>query len=96
MRAIVITEHGGPEVFAIQELPDPIPGAGDVLIRVKAFRPQPRGHLHASGVWSFGIPVLGIEAAGIVEADQPSGRGDRARTRGDVDCGPRGGQHRRH
>jgi NADPH:quinone reductase-like Zn-dependent oxidoreductase len=37
MRAIVTTEHGGPEVFSIRELPDPIPGEGEVLIGVKAF-----------------------------------------------------------
>ncbi len=37
MRAIVITEPGGPEVLQIQELPEPIPGEGDVLIRVEAF-----------------------------------------------------------
>ena len=37
MKAIVITEPGGPEVLAVAELPDPVPAAGDVLIRVQAF-----------------------------------------------------------
>ncbi len=36
MRAIVITRHGPPEVLAVQERPDPVPGAGEVLIEVKA------------------------------------------------------------
>ena len=36
MRAAVITEPGGPEVFRIQEIPDPIPGPEDVLVEVKA------------------------------------------------------------
>ena len=34
MRAIQITEFGGPEVLQLAELPDPVPGAGEVLIDV--------------------------------------------------------------
>ena len=37
MRAMVITEPGGPEVLQIQHVDDPVPGAGEVLIRVEAF-----------------------------------------------------------
>lgn len=72
MRAVVFTEHGGPEVLAIQELPDPVAGDGEVLIRVKAFGLNHADTYMRSGVWQFGIPVLGIEAAGTVEQD-PSG-----------------------
>ncbi len=35
MRAIQITEFGGPEVLRLVELPTPQPGPGDVLIKVK-------------------------------------------------------------
>jgi NADPH:quinone reductase-like Zn-dependent oxidoreductase len=28
MRAIVMSEHGGPDVLRIQELPDPVPADG--------------------------------------------------------------------
>jgi NADPH2:quinone reductase len=70
MRAITITEHGGPEVFSIRELPDPVPGDGEVLIRVKAFGLNHADSYMRSGVWSFGIPVLGIEAVGVVVADR--------------------------
>jgi len=73
MRAIVMTEHGGPEVLRIQELPDPVASEGDVLIRVKAFGLNHADTYMRSGIWPFGIPVLGIEAAGTVESD-PSGR----------------------
>ena len=73
MRAIVVTEHGGPEVLKIRELPDPVAGEGDVLIRVKAFGLNHADSYMRSGTWPFGIPVLGIEAAGTVE-DDPSGR----------------------
>jgi NADPH:quinone reductase len=69
MRAIVMTEHGGPEVLAIRELPDPVPNPGEVLIRVKAFGLNHADTYMRSGVWSFGIPVLGIEAVGVVDQD---------------------------
>lgn len=36
MRAIAIAEPGGPEVLALAELPDPVPAAGEVLVRVHA------------------------------------------------------------
>jgi NADPH2:quinone reductase len=73
MRAIVMSQHGGPEVLETRELPDPVPGPGDVLIRVRAFGLNHADSYMRSGVWSFGIPVLGIECAGVVEHD-PSGR----------------------
>lgn len=73
MRAIVVTEHGGPEVLRIEELPDPVANDGEVLIRVKAFGLNHADTYMRSGTWPFGIPVLGIEAAGTVE-DDPSGR----------------------
>jgi NADPH:quinone reductase-like Zn-dependent oxidoreductase len=69
MRAIVVTEYGGPDVLAIRELPDPVPGAGEVLIRVKAFGLNHADTYMRSGVWPFGIEVLGIECAGVVEED---------------------------
>jgi NADPH2:quinone reductase len=34
MRAIQMTEFGGPEVLKLAELPTPVPGPGEVLIRV--------------------------------------------------------------
>ena len=70
MRAIVVTRHGGPEVLEIRELPDPVPGAGEVLVRVRAFGLNHADVYMRSGVWDFGEPVLGIECAGVV-ADDP-------------------------
>ncbi|MGZ6313205.1 MAG: zinc-binding dehydrogenase [Candidatus Limnocylindrales bacterium] len=73
MLAIVMTAHGGPEVLEMRDLPDPVAQPGEVLIRVRAFGLNHADTYMRSGVWSFGIPVLGIEAAGCVEED-PSGR----------------------
>lgn len=36
MRAIVVREFGGPEVLRLEEVPDPVPGAGQLLVRVAA------------------------------------------------------------
>jgi len=73
MRAIVMTEHGGPEVFRVREIPDPVAGTGDVLIRVRAFGLNHADTYMRNGAWRFGIPVLGIEAAGTVEHDASGG-----------------------
>jgi NADPH2:quinone reductase len=36
MKAIVIHEHGGPEVLRYEDVPDPTPGPGEALVRVRA------------------------------------------------------------
>ena len=36
MRAIVVREYGGPEVLRIEQVPDPIAGPGQLLVRVAA------------------------------------------------------------
>ena len=73
MKAIVITAHGGPEVLAVSELPDPVPAEGEVLVRIRAFGLNHAEAYIRSGSWGKVAQVTGIECAGIVEAD-PSGR----------------------
>jgi NADPH:quinone reductase-like Zn-dependent oxidoreductase len=72
MRAIVITEHGGPEVLQVRELPDPVPGDDEVLIRVKAFGINHAETHMRKGEWPEATPVSGIEAVGTVAQD-PAG-----------------------
>jgi NADPH:quinone reductase len=72
MRAIVISSYGGPEVLVEAELRDPVPGEGEVLIRVKAFGLNHAECYFRRGAWGEVAKVTGIECAGIVEAD-PSG-----------------------
>ena len=36
MRQIWITKNGAPEVLVVKEAPDPVPGQGEVRIRVEA------------------------------------------------------------
>ena len=34
MRAVIVPEPGGPEALVVADLPDPVPGPGEVLIEV--------------------------------------------------------------
>jgi NADPH2:quinone reductase len=72
MRAIVITENGGPEVLQVREVPDPVPVQGEVLIRVRAFGVNHAEMHMRKGEWPEATPVSGIEAAGTVVHD-PAG-----------------------
>jgi NADPH:quinone reductase len=73
VRAIVIKQHGGPEVLAIEERPDPEPKVGQVVIQVKAFGVN-HAEIHMrEGNWPETAEISGIECAGTVKAD-PSGR----------------------
>ncbi len=70
MRAIIY-ESGGVEALAIQEVPDPEPRAGEVLVRVKACA---MNHLEAWATKNptqkrFGGPrIMGSDVAGVVES----------------------------
>src|SRR6478672_10043613 len=83
MRAAVVERYGPPEVVHITEVPTPVPGDRDVLIkalattvnsgdaRVRALR-VPSG-LHVAMRLKLGLtkpkqPILGFELAGQVEA----------------------------
>jgi NADPH:quinone reductase len=72
MKAIVITQPGGPDVLQIQDLPEPIPGDDEVLIRVKAFGVNHAETHMRKGEWPEATPVSGIEAVGTVVHD-PAG-----------------------
>jgi NADPH:quinone reductase-like Zn-dependent oxidoreductase len=70
MKAAVIREAGGPDVLRMEERPIPVPRAGEVLIRVKAFGLN-RSELFTRQGYSPSVRfprVLGIEAVGLVAA----------------------------
>jgi NADPH:quinone reductase-like Zn-dependent oxidoreductase len=69
MKAAVVREPGGPEVLRIETVPLPVPRAGEVLVRVKAFGLN-RSELFTRQGHSPGVVfprILGIEAVGTVE-----------------------------
>ena len=69
MKAIRITEHGGPEVMRLEELPTPAPQAGQVLVRIEAAGVNYVDTYQRSGQYRVPLPyVMGLEGAGVVEA----------------------------
>lgn len=67
MRAILITETGGPEVLRLAELPDPEPGPGQVLVEVAAAGVNFIDTYHRSGLYPMPLPFIpGAEGAGTV------------------------------
>jgi NADPH:quinone reductase-like Zn-dependent oxidoreductase len=69
MLAVRIHEDGGPEVLQLEEVPDPVAGPGEVLVRLRA------SALNHLDVWiRKGLPsvpkprILGADGAGVVES----------------------------
>jgi putative PIG3 family NAD(P)H quinone oxidoreductase len=75
MRAVVLRDHGGPEVLTIEEVPDPLAGPGEILVDVQhtalnradllqrmGLYPDPRGR---------DLEIPGLEYAGTVAALGP-------------------------
>ncbi len=77
MRAVTYREYGPPDVLGVQEVPTPIPGEGEVLVRVVASSINDYDwHLLTGKPWVNRAPgftrpvntVLGSDIAGYVEA----------------------------
>src|SRR4051794_41981412 len=71
MKALLSTAPGGPETLALTELPDPVPGPGQLLVRVKACAINYPDVLIIEDKYQFKPPrpfAPGGEIAGIVEA----------------------------
>jgi len=71
MRAVVATEPGGPEVLEIRELPDPVAGPGEVLVRVAATAVNRADVLQRKGFYPpppGASDVIGLECSGTVAA----------------------------
>lgn len=74
MRAVIVTGPGGPEVLEIAELPDPEPGAGEVLLEVAATAVNRPDILQRRGFYPpppGASDVLGLECSGTVVALGP-------------------------
>ena len=72
MKAIRVSAFGGPEVLKLEEVPDPRPGSGEVLVRVRAVGVNPVDTYMRSGAYGAANPALpwtpGTDAAGVVES----------------------------
>lgn len=69
MKAVIVTEQGGPEVLEISDAPEPIPGPGEIRVDVKAAGVNFLDIQQRSGSYKMTTPfVAGNEGAGVVSA----------------------------
>ena len=73
MKASVMTAYGGPEVMKYQDMPDPKPGAGDVLVEAAGIGINPEDMRERNGVLKDQFPlhfpaIIGLDVAGTVVA----------------------------
>lgn len=71
-RAIVYTELGSPDVLQLVEIPDPVAGAGEVVVRIEAAGVNPLDAKRRSGKRPM-PPIteprrIGIDGAGVIES----------------------------
>ncbi|MNQ05826.1 Zinc-type alcohol dehydrogenase-like protein [compost metagenome] len=74
MKAVVLKSFGGPEAFELQELPKPVPQAGQVLVRVHATSINPLDYQVRRGDYPDLVPlpaITGHDVSGVVEAIGP-------------------------
>lgn len=94
MQAVVITRPGGPEVLELREVPQPVPGPGEILVRVAAAGLNRADILQRKGQYPAppGSPadIPGLEYAGAVAALGPPAAAVSERA-GDAATGARAG-----
>ncbi|WP_328809781.1 quinone oxidoreductase family protein [Rhodococcus sp. NBC_00294] len=68
MRAVLVTRTGGPDVLDVTDVPDPVPGPADLLVRVQASGINYIDTYFRSGSYPRELPyVPGDEGTGVVE-----------------------------
>jgi NADPH:quinone reductase-like Zn-dependent oxidoreductase len=80
MKAIVIHQYGGPDVLKFEDTPDPVAGAGEVVVRVAAAGINPIDIIERSGGMKDFRPmtfpnVLGWDLAGTIVSVGPQVQG---------------------
>ena len=71
MKAVVVHQYGGPEVLKFEDYPDPVPGPGEVLVRVAAASVNPIDYKRRAGLTKDFYPMkfpglIGVDMAGTV------------------------------
>ncbi|CAN5820061.1 quinone oxidoreductase [soil metagenome] len=67
VQAIRVSETGGPDVLRLEEVDDPHPGDGEVLVRIEAAGLNFIDVYHRSGQYPLELPTgIGLEGAGTV------------------------------
>ena len=76
MKAIVVHQYGGPEVLKFEDYADPVPGPGEVLVRVAATSVNPIDYKRRAGFTKDFYPLtfpglIGVDIAGTVAKVAP-------------------------
>ena len=80
MKAIVVHQYGGPEVLKFEEYPDPVPGPGQVLVRVAGTSVNPIDYKRRAGLTKDFYPMqfpslIGVDISGTVVKIGPGEEG---------------------
>jgi NADPH2:quinone reductase len=89
MKAIIVRQYGDPDVMKIEEVPQPKPGPGQVLVHIRAAGVNPTEVYARSGLTKAALPYTpGSDGAGVVESVGPDVKslksGDRVYTAGAI------------
>jgi NADPH2:quinone reductase len=74
MKAMILKSFGGPESFELSDVPKPVPGAGQVLVRVHATSINPLDYQVRRGDYPDYVPlpaITGHDVSGVVEEVGP-------------------------
>jgi NADPH2:quinone reductase len=74
MKAMILKAFGGPESFELSDVPKPVPGAGQVLVRVYATAINPLDYQVRRGDYPDYVPlpaITGHDVSGVVEEVGP-------------------------
>jgi NADPH:quinone reductase-like Zn-dependent oxidoreductase len=90
MKAVRFHQHGGPEVLQVEDAPDPRPGVGEVLVRVRACALNHLDLWNRRGVVRLPLPhIPGADVAGEVldTTDESVRTGQRVMLQPGLSCG---------
>lgn len=71
MKAIRVRSFGAPEVMVLEEIPTPVPGPGQVVVKIAAAGVNPVDTYIRSGLYQPNLPLPytpGIDGAGVISA----------------------------
>lgn len=75
MRAVTVSEPGGPEVLTVTDLADPSPGAGEVVLDMAGTAVNRADTLQRQGLYPpppGASDILGLECSGVISSVGPS------------------------
>lgn len=75
MKAIVVSQYGVPDAMQLLDIPEPVPGPGEVLVTLKHAGVNPNETYVLTGTYAFYTPALpftpGFDGAGVIDAVGP-------------------------